>query len=283
MSRIKACFEALTAANKKALIPFVTAGDPNPAVTVPLMHAMVDAGADLLELGVPFSDPMAEGPTIQKACERALAHGTSLRDVLAMVSEFRQTNSTTPVVLMGYMNPIEVMGYQAFATAAAEVGVDGLITVDMPPEEAGELVAALKGVEIDPIFLLAPTTIDKRIAKICAEVSGFVYYVSLKGVTGSTNLDVASVEAKVAQIRKHTDLPIGVGFGIKDAETARQVAAVADAVVVGSAIVNRVADNAESPEKINEAVAALLREMRTAMDTDPPKVGWFARLFGAGH
>ncbi len=283
MSRIKACFEALKAANKKALIPFVTAGDPNPGVTVPLMHAMVEAGADLLELGVPFSDPMAEGLIIQKACERALEHGTSLRDVLAMVGEFRQTNSTTPVVLMGYMNPLEVMGYQAFATAAAEVGVDGLITVDMPPEEAGGLLAALKGVAIDPIFLLAPTTIDKRIAKICAETSGFVYYVSLKGVTGAANLDLASVEAKVAQIRQHTDLPIGVGFGIRDAETAQRVAAVADAVVVGSAVVNRVADNAESPEKINEAVAALLREMRVAMDADPPKAGWFARLFGAGH
>ncbi|MCF6323139.1 MAG: tryptophan synthase subunit alpha [Gammaproteobacteria bacterium] len=283
MSRIKACFEALKAANKKALIPFVTAGDPNPNVTVPLMHTMVEAGADLLELGVPFSDPMAEGPIIQKACERALAHGTSLRDVLAMVAEFRKTNTTTPVVLMGYMNPVEIMGYQAFATAAAEAGVDGLITVDMPPEEAGDLLAVLKGAEIDPIFLLAPTTIDKRITKICAETSGFVYYVSLKGVTGVANLDVASVEAKIAQIRKHTDMPIGVGFGIRDAETAQRVAAVADAVVVGSAIVNRVAENAESPEKINEAVAALLREMRVAMDTDPPKAGWFARLFGAGH
>jgi len=284
MSRIKGCFEALKAANKKALIPFVTAGDPNPAVTVPLMHAMVEAGADLLELGVPFSDPMAEGPTIQKACERALEHGTSLRDVLAMVSEFRQTNSTTPIVLMGYMNPVEIMGYQAFATAAAEAGVDGLLTVDMPPEEAGDLVDVLKAVEIDPIFLLAPTTIDKRIAKICAEASGFVYYVSLKGVTGAANLDVAAVEAKVAQIRSHTDVPIGVGFGIRDAETAQRVAAVADAVVVGSAIVNRVADNAESPEKINEAVATLLREMRVAMDAGPPqKAGWFARLFGAGN
>jgi len=284
MSRIKGCFEALKAANKKALIPFVTAGDPNPAVTVPLMHAMVDAGADLLELGVPFSDPMAEGPTIQKACERALVHGTSLRDVLAMVSEFRQTNNTTPVVLMGYMNPVEIMGYQAFATAAAEAGVDGLLTVDMPPEEAGDLVDVLKAVEIDPIFLLAPTTIDQRIAKICAEASGFVYYVSLKGVTGAANLDVAAVEAKVAEIRSHTDVPIGVGFGIRDAETAQRVASVADAVVVGSAIVNRVADNAESPEMINEAVATLLREMRVAMDAGPPpKAGWFARLFGAGN
>jgi len=283
MSRIKGCFEALKAENKKALIPFVTAGDPNPEVTVPLMHAMVEAGADLLELGVPFSDPMAEGPTIQKACERALVHGTSLRDVLAMVSEFRQTDGTTPVVLMGYMNPVEIMGYEAFAMAAAEAGVDGLLTVDMPPEEAEGLVAALKVVEIDPIFLLAPTTVDERITKICADASGFVYYVSLKGVTGAANLDVAAVEAKVAQIRTHTDVPIGVGFGIRDAETAQRVAAVADAVVVGSAIVNRVADNAEAPEKINEAVATLLREMRAAMDAGPPKkAGWFAKLFGTG-
>lgn len=266
MSRIEGCFAALKAAGKKALIPFVTAGDPNPDVTVPLMHAMVAAGANLLELGVPFSDPMAEGPTIQKACERALAHNTSLNDVLAMVREFRQRDSVTPVILMGYMNPVEIMGYQTFATAAAKAGVDGLLTVDMPPEEGSELMAVLKAVEIDPIFLLAPTTVAERIAKICAEASGFVYYVSLKGVTGAVNLDVAAVAAKVAQIRSHTDLPLGVGFGIRDAETAQRVAVVADAVVVGSAVVKRVAENAGSPDKINDAVTALLSEMRVAMD-----------------
>jgi tryptophan synthase alpha chain len=266
MSRIAQRFAELKIKGRKALIPFVTAGDPNPAITVPLMHAMVAAGADLLELGVPFSDPMAEGPVIQLACERALLHNVSLRDVLAMVREFRQQDSQTPVILMGYMNPVEVMGYQAFAKAAAEVGVDGLLTVDMPPEEAGDLVAALAEVKIDPIFLLAPTTVDGRIARICAAASGFVYYVSLKGVTGAGNLDVALVEQKVAQIRKHTDIPIGVGFGIRDAESARRVAAVADAVVVGSAVVNRVAANAEQPEKIQEAVCSLLREMRAAMD-----------------
>ena len=266
MSRIAQRFADLKAIGRKALIPFVTAGDPNPNVTVPLLHDMVEAGADLLELGVPFSDPMAEGPVIQKACERALLHNTSLRDVLAMVKQFRQTDSETPVVLMGYMNPVEIMGYQSFAKAAAESGVDALLTVDMPPEEAGDLVVALAEASIDPIFLLAPTTVDERITKICADASGFVYYVSLKGVTGAGNLDVAAVEHKVEQIRRHTDLPIGVGFGIRDAETARRVSDVADAVVVGSAVVNRVAENADQPEKINEAVCSLLREMRAAMD-----------------
>jgi tryptophan synthase alpha chain len=266
MSRIAQCFTELKSQKRKALIPFVTAGDPNPNVTVPLLHAMVEAGADLLELGVPFSDPMAEGPVIQKACERALEHNVSLHDVLSMVKEFRQQNETTPVVLMGYMNPVEIMGYEAFAQAASEAGVDGLLTVDMPPEEAGDLVELLSKVDIDPIFLLAPTTVDERIAKICASASGFVYYVSLKGVTGAANLDVTAVEQKVEQIRKHTDIPIGVGFGIRDADTAAQVGAVADAVVVGSAVVSRVAENAEQPEKINEAVSSLLREMRAAMD-----------------
>ncbi len=266
MSRIAQRFADLKANGRKALIPFVTAGDPNPNVTVPLLHAMVDAGADLLELGVPFSDPMAEGPTIQKACERALEHNVSLRDVLAMVKEFRQQDNETPIVLMGYMNPVEIMGYENFAKAAAEAGVDGLLTVDMPPEEAGDLVDALREACIDPIFLLAPTTVDTRIGKICQAASGFVYYVSLKGVTGAANLDVEAVEQKVAQIRKHTELPIGVGFGIRDADSAQRVAAVADAVVVGSAVVNRVADNAGQPEKINEAVCGLLREMRSAMD-----------------
>ncbi len=266
MSRIAQRFSDLKVNGRKALIPFVTAGDPNPNVTVPLLHAMVEAGADLLELGVPFSDPMAEGPVIQKACERALKHNISLHDVLAMVKQFRQTDSETPVVLMGYMNPVEIMGYENFAKAAVEAGVDGLLTVDMPPEEAGDLVATLAEAGIDPIFLLAPTTIDERIAKICADASGFVYYVSLKGVTGAANLDVAAVEHKVEQIRRHTDLPIGVGFGIRDAATAQQVSAVADAVVVGSAVVNRVAENADQPEKINEAVCSLLRDMRTAMD-----------------
>lgn len=267
MSRIAQRFADLKAQGRKALIPFVTAGDPNPEVTVPLMHAMVEAGADLLELGVPFSDPMAEGPTIQKACERALVHGTSLRDVLAMVKQFRQQDADTPVVLMGYMNPVEIMGYERFASEAAAAGVDGLLTVDMPPEEAGHLLDTLAKAKIDPIFLLAPTTVDERIAHICAAGRGFVYYVSLKGVTGAANLDVAAVESKVAQIRKHTDLPISVGFGISDADAAKCVSDVSDAVVVGSAVVKRVGENADQPEKINEAVCGLLRDMRAAMDS----------------
>lgn len=266
MSRIAQRFADLRQAGRKALIPFITAGDPNPGVTVPLLHAMVEAGADLLELGVPFSDPMAEGPVIQKACERALEHHVGLRDVLAMVKAFRRQDSETPIVLMGYLNPVEIMGYENFAKAAQAAGVDGLLTVDMPPEEAGDLVAALGEADIDPIFLLAPTSVDERIAKICAAASGFVYYVSLKGVTGAGNLDVNAVAHKVEQIRKHTDLPIGVGFGIRDADSAARVAALADAVVVGSAVVSRVAENATQPDKINAAVCGLLRQMRAAMD-----------------
>ncbi|ALP54039.1 tryptophan synthase subunit alpha [Candidatus Tenderia electrophaga] len=266
MSRIAQRFADLKQAGRKALIPFVTAGDPNPEVTVPLLHAMVAAGADLLELGVPFSDPMAEGPVIQKACERALKHHVGMHDVLAMVKAFREQDKETPIVLMGYMNPVEVMGYDTFAQAAREAGVDGLLTVDMPPEEAGDLVAVLGAADIDPIFLLAPTSVDERIAKICAVASGFIYYVSLKGVTGAANLDVDAVAHKVEQIRKHTDLPIGVGFGIRDADSAARVAQVADAVVVGSAVVNRVAEHAQQPDKINEAVCELLRDMRAAMD-----------------
>ena len=266
MSRLKASFEALKAANKTALIPFITAGDPHPSVTVNLMHDMVQAGASVLELGVPFSDPMAEGPVIQLACERALKHNVSLGDVLGMVKEFRSKDNNTPIVLMGYANPVEVMGYDKFAKAAASAGVDGLILVDLPPEEGAELISALKVNDIDMIFLLAPTSTDERMQLICDQASGFVYYVSLKGVTGSANLDVDSVVKKVDQIRTHTSIPVGVGFGIRDAESAAQVAAVADAVVVGSAIVNRVAENANDPKEISKQVCALLSSMREAMD-----------------
>ncbi len=266
MSRLRSTFEALKADNKKALIPFITAGDPEPSVTVGLMHDMVEAGANILELGIPFSDPMAEGPVIQAACERALAHDVSLHDVLGMVKEFRGKDADTPIVLMGYTNPVEVMGYEAFASAAAEAGADGLILVDLPPEEGAELIAALKAKQIDMIYLLAPTSTDQRMQLICDQASGFVYYVSLKGVTGAANLDVASVVEKVAQIRSHTSIPVGVGFGIRDAESAAQVAAVADAVVVGSAVVKRIADNAGDAKKISEQVCGLLSSMRQAMD-----------------
>ena len=238
-SRIDERFAGLRAAGRKALVPFITAGDPEPGWTVPLMHRLVEAGADLLELGVPFSDPMADGPVIQRSSERALAKGMTIHRVLEAVSAFRQRDRETPVVLMGYLNPIEVVGYEPFARQAREVGVDGVLTVDLPPEEAGELVDALTSQGMAPVFLLAPTTTEARIAEICRMARGFVYYVSLKGVTGSDRLDPVAVAEKLALVRRHTALPIGVGFGIKDPESAAQVAAVSDAVVIGSALVAR--------------------------------------------
>lgn len=266
MSRIAACFTRLRAAGRKALIPYVTAGDPHPAVTVPLMHALVKAGADILELGIPFSDPMADGPVIQQACERALLHHTGLRQVLEMVRAFRADNDTTPVVLMGYLNPVEVMGYETFARAAAAAGVDGVLTVDLPPEEGGELMACLREHRLDPIFLLAPNSTPARVKKICAAASGFVYYVSLKGVTGAASLDTEAVARKLKEIRAVTDLPIGVGFGIRDGDSAARVAAVADAVVVGSALVSKIGALAGTPDKIPAQAAAVIAEMRRAMD-----------------
>ena len=238
-SRLKPCFDNLRAQQRTALIPFITAGDPKPEVTVPMMHAMVEAGVDVIELGVPFSDPMADGPVIQKASERALEFHTSLRDVIGMVKEFRKQNEQTPVVLMGYLNPVEIMGYEKFAQEASTAGVDGVLTVDLPPEEAEEAMSIFSKNNLDPIFLIAPTTTEDRIKKVCSVASGFVYYVSLKGVTGAANLDIQGVADKMKQIRAHTDLPIGVGFGIKDAETAASVGSVADAVVVPPAPVTR--------------------------------------------
>jgi tryptophan synthase alpha chain len=272
MSRISASLEKRKAEGRKALIPYVTAGDPEPSVTVPLMHAMVTAGADIVELGVPFSDPMADGPVIQRGGERALEHHTSLRDVLAMVAEFRREDVQTPVVLMGYLNPVEMMGYEAFAEAAAQAGVDGVISVDLPPEEADELVVALRARQLDPIFLIAPTSDDARIKKICAVASGYLYYVALKGVTGASNLDVPAVADKLTQIRTHTTLPVCVGFGIKDAPSAAAIAVVADAVVVGSALVQKVEQvqkDEQEPgqqDRINTEIAGLLSQMRAAMD-----------------
>jgi tryptophan synthase alpha chain len=265
MSRIRDRFAALKAQGRSALIPFVTAGDPNPGVTVPLMHAMVGAGADIIELGVPFSDPMADGPVIQRASERALEHHTSLSRVLKMVDEFREQDQDTPLVLMGYLNPIEVMCYAAFAESAARAGVDGVLTVDIPPEEAAELLDCLHRVEIAPIFLIAPTTTEARIRKICNVASGFVYYVSVKGITGAGNLDVAEVASKLEPIRKATKLPVGVGFGIKDAETAAAISEVADAVVVGSVLVSRVEALVSEPALIPEEIAGVLSAMRDAM------------------
>lgn len=266
MSRIQQRFEKLAGEGRSALIPYITAGDPHPDLTVGLMHTLVEAGADILELGVPFSDPMADGPVIQKATERALVHGVSLRDCLAMVREFRRKDADTPVVLMGYLNPVEVMGYAAFAAGAAEAGVDGVLTVDMPPEESEELVAALKGKGLDPIYLLAPTSDAGRIERICNLASGFVYYVSIKGVTGAAHFDLAPVQAKLAEIKAHTRLPVGVGFGIRDAETAAAVAGVADAVVVGSAIVSRIAALAGDPAALTAELRAFTASLRGAMD-----------------
>lgn len=266
MRRIERCFQRLDGENRKALIPFVTAGDPVKDVTVPLMHAMVDAGADIIELGVPFSDPMADGPVIQLACERALQHNTSTRDVLAMVKIFRETNTQTPVVLMGYLNPVEVMGYESFAKAAEDAGVDGVLLVDLPPEEALEVRPVMDAHGLDMIFLVAPTTSDTRIKLIGEAGSGYLYYVSLKGVTGSATLNVEEVASRVETIRNLAQLPIGVGFGIKDAASARAVSRVADGVVVGSALVNQIAANAQRTEAIAPAVAAVLADMRSAMD-----------------
>ncbi len=266
MSRIQSCFEALRRNRRKALIPFLTAGDPTPQSTVPLMHALVEAGADLLELGVPFSDPMADGPVIQRASERALKHGVSLRDVIGMVAGFRKNDIRTPVVLMGYLNPIEVMGYEAFVDEAARAGVDGVLTVDLPPEEAAPLAALLRKYDLDPVFLLSPTTSEERAARICQASSGFVYYVSLKGVTGAGGLKVDDVAARIGAIRKHTQLPIGVGFGIKDPATAARLSKVADAVVVASALLSAMEPAHADPEKLRGVVRGFVSGLRAAMD-----------------
>jgi len=269
MSRIGTRFQQLRDQHRKALIPYVTAGDPRPEVTVPLLHALVKAGADIVELGVPFSDPMADGPVIQAACERALVHHVSLHNVLDMVREFRRQDEATPVVLMGYLNPIEVWGYEAFATAAAAAGVDGVLTVDMPPEEGEGLTAALQCQGLDAIFLLAPNSSASRIQTVCRSASGFVYYVSFKGVTGANRLDVTAVAEKLEEIRKYTGLPVGVGFGIRDPESAAQIARIADAVVVGSALVGKIASLVEQPEAIAPALSETLAAMRAAIDQQP--------------
>ncbi|MBE9609623.1 tryptophan synthase subunit alpha [Chitinilyticum piscinae] len=263
MSRIQSVLDALKASGRKALIPFITAGDPQPDVTVSAMHALVAGGADIIELGVPFSDPMADGPVIQRASERALAKGMTLTKVLAMVAEFRKSDDKTPIVLMGYANPVEAMGYETFATAARAAGVDGLLTVDLPPEEAEPCANILKAHGIDLIFLLAPTTTEARVAHVARLASGYVYYVSLKGVTGAANLDTASVAEKLAMLRQHIALPIGVGFGIRDAETARQVARIGDAVVIGSRLVQEFEAGAAG---LNDRLTAFLTGVRQAMD-----------------
>lgn len=267
MSRLKQTLQRLHEQQRKALIPYMTAGDPHPDHTVALMHALVRGGADVIELGVPFSDPMADGPVIQLACERALRHGTSLRRVLEMVVEFRRDDNATPVVLMGYLNPIETWGALQFAQRAQAAGVDGVLVVDLAVEEASELAACVKARDMDCVFLLAPTSDDTRIAAIAREASGYLYYVSLKGVTGSDRIDVDSVATKLAQIRKHTALPVAVGFGIRDAATAAQIGAVADAVIVGSMLVSEIERGQDDPTGLPQRLERKLRELRTALDS----------------
>lgn len=271
MSRIAATFAALQEQKRKALIPFVTAGFPYVDITPELMHGMVDAGADVIELGVPFSDPSADGPVIQAAGDKALAAGVGLRQVLDMVRIFRQTNRNTPVVLMGYANPIErynqqhpAAGDNPFARDAAAAGVDGVLVVDYPPEECADFAAALKRHELDLIFLLAPTSTDQRMEQVARVASGYVYYVSLKGVTGAGTLDTTSVEAMLPRIRQHVKVPVGVGFGIRDAASAKAIGRVADAVVIGSRIIQLIDPLAR--DKVVPTASDFLREIRSALD-----------------
>jgi len=264
MSRIQKAFQRLDGEGRKALIPFITAGDPDATLTVPLMHTLVEAGADIIELGVPFSDPMADGPTIQRASERALARGMKLRKVLELVVEFRKVDAMTPVVLMGYANPVEAMGLEKFAAAASNAGVDGVLVVDYPPEEAAAFGAAMKAHGMDPIFLLAPTSTAARIAQVAEVASGYVYYVSLAGVTGSGALNVDAVAERLPQIRRQTGLPVGVGFGIRDAATASRIAGIADAVVVGSRIIEEIEKSTAETACAN--VKALVADIRRGVD-----------------
>lgn len=265
MSRIATTFDALKAQGRKALIPFVTAGDPHPGATVALMQAMAEAGADVIELGVPFSDPMADGPVIQRAGERALAKGISLRDVLAYVRDFRATNDRTPIVLMGYANPVERYGSAAFVADAKAAGVDGVLIVDYPPEECAEFAGRLRAAGMDAIFLLAPTSTEARMAQVGQLASGYVYYVSLKGVTGAGHLNTDAVAEAVPRIRRHVSVPVGVGFGIRDAATAKAVGAVSDAVVIGSKLVELLERQPE--DNVASTGAAFIREIRAALDT----------------
>ena len=278
MSRIATTFEQLKAQGRKALIPYVTAGFPFADITPALMHGMVDAGADVIELGVPFSDPMADGPVIQKAGEKALGLGIGMAQVLDHVREFRKRNSTTPVVLMGYANPVErydqIHGKNgqngedsAFVRDAAAAGVDGVLIVDYPPEECEAFAASLRAHGMDLIFLLAPTSTDERMAQVARVASGYVYYVSLKGVTGSGALDTAAVEAMLPRIRQHVTIPVGVGFGIRDAATAQAIGKVADAVVIGSRIIQLIEDQEHA--KVVPVTIDFLRGIRKALDTSP--------------
>ncbi len=266
MSRIASIFKQLKIDNKTALIPYITAGDTSIKLTEQLMEGFVNEGADIIELGIPFSDPMADGPTIQAAHERALLNNVSLNDVMDLVKKFRKNNNETGIVLMGYLNPIEKMGYKTFATKAFNAGVDAVLTVDLPPEEGDEFCQIMKQFKIDPIFLVAPTTTPARIEKIKEKASGFIYYVSLKGVTGSSNLNIDEVALKCKQIKATINLPIGVGFGIKDATSAKAVSKVSDAVIVGSALINKIANNLNNNKQAIEQTNNLMKELRQALD-----------------
>lgn len=264
MSRIDQIFAQRRSEDRRVLIPFVTAGDPSADTTVPIMQALVRGGADIIELGVPFSDPMADGPTIQRASERALAAGMSLRGVLGIVREFRRQDSLTPVVLMGYANPIEAMGPSSFVEQAVGAGVDGVLVVDYPPEECRGFAATARAAGLDPIFLLAPTSTDERFDDVAAAGSGYIYYVSLKGVTGSAALDLDEVCARIPRIRERVRMPVGVGFGIRDAHTAARIGTVADAVVIGSRIIEEIEHS--PPEALVARVEAFMRGVRDALD-----------------
>jgi tryptophan synthase alpha chain len=264
MSRLAATFARLKDEGKKALIPFVTAGDPEPALAVPIMHALVAGGADIIELGVPFSDPMADGPVIQRSSERALRHGVSLKDVIAFVADFRKTDRATPVVLFGYANPIEAMGVERFADAAGSADADGALVVDYPPDEAHRLVESLDARGLDTVFLLSPTTEDARLERMAALGRGYLYYVSLRGVTGARHVDPDQVAARIRHIRGFTRLPIGVGFGIRDGETARRMAEFSDAVIIGSRLVQEIENSPR--DRVTTAVTAFLSGVRAAMD-----------------
>ena len=264
MNRIDQRFAQLRAQNRKALIPYIAAGDPAPSVTVEVMHALVQGGADVIELGVPFSDPMADGPVIQRATERAIAKGIGLPQVLDFVRDFRQTDAVTPVVLMGYANPVERYGVEAFVAAAKTAGVDGVLIVDYPPAESETFASALKAADIAPIFLLAPTSTDARMADVGRIASGYVYYVSLKGVTGAGHLDTSAVAAMLPRIRAHVQVPVGVGFGIRDAQTARAIGQLADAVVIGSRLIELM--EAQPAEQAVEVARGFIQDIRQALD-----------------
>lgn len=263
MSRIEQVFKDLKKQNKKALIPFITAGDPSVDLTLKILHQMVKSGADMIEIGIPFSDPMADGPVIQRASERALANNVGIKKTFEIVKDFRSTNKTTPIILMGYANPIEAIGLDQFLTLCKDSDIDGVITVDYPPEESENYVKKLKEINVDAIFLLAPTTEKQRIEKIIKQASGFLYYVSLKGVTGAQNIDIDQVKGRVHEIKELTNLPVAVGFGVRDPETAKKVAEFSDAVVIGSRIIQEV--ESSSGDNLIPNIASIVESIKEAI------------------